>query len=264
MHVRACTLTGTSQNPVVRFGGSSTGNRVRISGYSQVTSTVSVAHPWADFNSATNSSLVIQDVTSTQVTACQVNAGAACKLSGGNPQGTIDYAPSGALAETFPRLHATTAVTPASGTLMVRMISLSAGLPVTSATFVTNAAVKTGGTHGWYVLMDLNRVVLAVTADQTDPATVWGAANTPYPISFGAAFTPVYDGEYLLGVMVAESAGTMPSFAAAASPASGINGTLTPVMAGTSSTGQTTPPALAATMAGISSAGADNLYGYVS
>ena len=146
---------------------------------------------------------------------------------------------------------------------MVRAVSLSKGQAVTGAAFVTNSAVKTGGTHGWYVLLDYGLSVLAVTADQTDAATVWGAANTPYPLNFGAVYVAQYDGFYYLGVDVAESGGTMPSFAAQASPAGGLNGTLTPVLAGTSSTGQTTPPALAATMTAVTSAGADNLYGYV-
>ena len=264
MTMEFCTYSGTSYQPVVRFGAGPA--NVIINGFYEPASGTTVStpsRPWADFNSIPNCSCQITGVSEAQVTAMEVNSAAGSMLSVGPRIPTLDYAPSAAIAETFPRERATTAVTPASGTLMVRAVSLSKGQAVTGAAFVTNSAVKTGGTHGWYVLLDYGLSVLAVTADQTDAATVWGAANTPYPLNFGAVYVAQYDGFYYLGVDVAESGGTMPSFAAQASPAGGLNGTLTPVLAGTSSTGQTTPPALAATMTAVTSAGADNLYGYV-
>jgi len=264
MSVRSQTLTGVSQNPVVRLGSATSGNRVTVDGYNQPDAAgVSTAHPWADFNSATNSAVIVRNVTATQVTANQVNGAAGDALALGDRVASLDYAPAGAVAEVFPRQHATTAATLTSGTLTVRAVSLPKGLVVSSATFVTNSAVKTGGSHGWYVLLDSARKVVAVTADQTDAATVWGGTNTPYPLAFTAPYiVTAYDGMYYLGVMVAATG--MPNFAANPALTGGINGTLTPVLAGTSSTGQTTPPAAGATMTGLTSVAADNLYGYVS
>lgn len=172
--------------------------------------------------------------------------------------------PTGCLAATMPRnvvANACSALT--SGVLYLRAIGIQAGVLCTNLTFVTNTAAKTGGTHGWYVLLDNNYKVLAVTADQTDPATVWGTASTAYPLAFGTAYRTTRSGLYYVGVMVAESAGTMPTFSGSTtSVAAGING-ITPVLAGSSSTVQTTPPAIGATMQTIGGNAGYNFYAYV-
>ena len=113
------------------------------------------------------------------------------------------------------------------------------------------------------VLLDSSFKVRAVTSDQTDAATVWGTASTPYPLAFGTAYRATYSGLFFAGVMVAESAGTMPTFSGATtSLAGGITG-LAPDIAGTSSTGQTTPPAIGATMTTIGSNGGYHFYAWI-
>ena len=154
-----------------------------------------------------------------------------------------------------------------SGILYVTSLGMDAGTPVSSCTMFTNVAAKTGGTHGWYVLLDNTRTVVAVTADQTDAATVWGATSTGYPLPWAAPYTATYTGRYYVGVMVAESAGTMPTFSGATPTTGGIvagtgvSGAL--AYAGSSSTGQTTPPTLGTQMTAITPGATFLLYAYL-
>lgn len=170
--------------------------------------------------------------------------------------------PSGATAQTCPLWAVTASVTPASGTIILTAIELLNGTPINNISFFQSATVEAGGTHGWYVLTDLNRVVKAVSADQTG-ATFWGTANTPVSLSVaGSAYTATYTGKFYIGLCIVAT--TMPNFATSASILAnflpGIGGQL----CGTSNTGQTTPPALGTTLNAISSIAADHLYGYTS
>jgi hypothetical protein len=170
-------------------------------------------------------------------------------------------APTGATAETFPRRLAPNASSaPVSGTVSLTAIGLPTGLVINNITMFTNTTAKTGGSHGWYVLLDSGRVVRAVTADQTDAATVWGVASTPYTLATNV-FTTTYTGLYYIGVMVVAT--QMPTFIAAAAPATGINAAA-PFLAATSSTGQTTPPATSTTLAALAGGGGFQFYGYTS
>jgi hypothetical protein len=171
-------------------------------------------------------------------------------------------APTGATAETFPRRWSTTpSSVGSSGTLYVTGIAIPAGVVVNNITFCTSTAAKTGGTHGWYVLLDSSRVVRAVTADQTDAATVWGTINTAYTLATNA-YTTTYSGLYYVGVMVAETAGTMPTFTCLTGQTT-VTNSLVPVLTGASSTGQTTPPATGATMTAITPSSRE-FYAYTS
>jgi hypothetical protein len=156
--------------------------------------------------------------------------------------------PAGATAVTFPRLQAASASnTLVSGTLYVMQIALPEGLPISGITMVTNTTAKSGGSHGWYVLLDSGRAVRAVSADQTDAATTWGTASTPYPLAVGP-YTTTYAGQFYLGFMCAAS--SMPKLTGATGPAAGIEAA-SPVMCGSSSTGLTTPPATGTVMGAI-------------
>lgn len=266
LSVRFPTMTGTSYNSVVRLNGTE-GPHCDIRGLNEAADGgYATVHPLVDFNSATNGRVRVKPISKSQATEGAINAGSGCLLEyegGWDSYPAMAHPPTGFLAETYPRQFATAGGGPASGTLAVRLISLRAGQLVSNIGFYTNANVKTGGVHGWYVLMDLNRKVLAVTADKTDASTTWGVASTKYPIAVVAPYTVPNDGDYYIGVMVANTSGTQPNFAVSANPASIMNGD-TPILAGTSSTGQTTPPSLGTTMGTITSAQADNLYGFVS
>lgn len=156
----------------------------------------------------------------------------------------LTLAPSGALAETYPRVGAITgnnALT-TTGVLYMTAIELEAGVTVRTATYVT--ATTAGGTltNQWYALYNSSRVLLGQTADDT--STAW-AANTAKTLTFATPIVTTYSGLHYLGIMVA--AGTVPTFVSGGTSIymSGI----TPVTNGTSTTGLTdTAPSTAASI----------------
>jgi len=264
MSVRFSTLTGSTDNPVARFFGHD--SKLTLTGLnepSDVTVGGGGVHPWADFGSQVNCGMRVSGVLAAQVNSNQLNPATGCWLQLGDTPLDLAQAPAGAVAETFPRRFASTVSTPAltSGTLYVTLIKLAKGAVISNLTMYANTTVKTGGTHGWYVLLDSARKVLAVTADQTDAATVWGTASTPYPLPVTAPILAPYDGYYYVGVMVAATG--MPTFTCAAVPAVGINGG-SPILAASSSAAQTTPPAVGATMGALTSVSGAQFYAYAS
>jgi hypothetical protein len=160
---------------------------------------------------------------------------------------------TGMLGQPNSNRAAYTAVTNAlatSGTVYLVSYYLPANTTITAISFETGTTtLKTGGTHGWYVLCDQNRVVRAVSADQTDDHTTWGVASTVYTLNVttdgSTKFVTTYGGLYYLGIMVANTSGTQPNLIATATAGTGVAGsTIGPSMCGASTTtGQTTPPA---------------------
>ena len=184
----------------------------------------------------------------------------------GNPDLLTHPVP--AVAATMPVSRVTALQgTLSSGTLYVTSLGMAAGTVSSNCTMFTNTTAKTGGTHGWYVLLDNTRTVVAVTADQIDAATVWGATSTGYTLPWVASYAASYTGRYYVGVMVAESAGTMPTFSGGVATTGGIvagtgvSGAL--AYAGSSSISQTTPPALATQMTALTPGATFLLYAFL-
>jgi hypothetical protein len=172
------------------------------------------------------------------------------------------------ISATMARTQATTAQAAlTSGTLQLVAIGIRAGSVLSNATMFTNTTAKTGGTHGWYVLADNTLTVIAVTADQTDAATVWGVASTGYTLPFASPAIALYTGLYYVGVMVAETAGQMPTFTGCATLAVGMGAgtgiTSAQKLAGASNTGATTPPAVGTALTAITAASNLNPYAYL-
>lgn len=169
--------------------------------------------------------------------------------------------PYGCTAASMARSQASnTAIAPASGTLCVTSLVIPQYTVVSNLTFVTGGTAETGGTHGWHVLLDSTLKVVAVSADQTG-AAVWSPANTPITLAATSAYTTTYTGLYYIGVMVVATG--MPTFNGSAGL--GTSGAMgqAPVFCGTSSTGQTTPPAIGTTMTALTAA-SFNFYAYTS
>lgn len=172
--------------------------------------------------------------------------------------------PAGATAQTFPRYQATTGVAPASGTPAGILIPLPAGLLVSNLTFTVDTPAELGGTHGWYAITDNALNVLAVSADQAG-AAVWSPVNTAVTLPVlgagGAPFITPYRGFYRAFVCVVAT--TMPAFACAPATRIGANANA-PVLAATSGTGATAPPAVGSQMTALTANGAFNFYAYTS
>jgi hypothetical protein len=168
--------------------------------------------------------------------------------------------PTGTLAETLPRHSVSTQTSGmTAGTLYVRSIALAAGTRISNISVVSGNTAITVLAHGWYVLLDSNRNVVAVTADQTS-GTWLAATGTLYTLAVGTAYTVPQTGLYYIGVMANGS--NTPNLAAGVNLAAGMG--QVPYVCASSSTAQTTPPALATQMGALAANGAFNFYGYVS
>lgn len=150
-------------------------------------------------------------------------------------------APSGAIAESFPRggganFQALSALT--SGTLRLVAIPLLAGMTITSIG-VTSVGAATTPTNQWFGLFDSARNALRLTGD--DLTAAWGG-NTTKTLSLSSPYAVTASGLYYIGIMVA--AATPPTLAGSSS-GNGSVPNRAPILGGsTSDTGLTGPPAL--------------------
>lgn len=169
-------------------------------------------------------------------------------------------APTGATSESAGGREVTgSSGTLVSGTVYLRAAVLKQNTVVNNITMCTRGTAETGGTHMWYVLTDSSLVVKAVTADQTG-ATALTSINTPYTFATNS-FTTTYSGLYYVGVMVAATG--MPVFLTGVATPTGLN-SAAPILCGTSSTAQTTPPSTGTTLTALTSSNGYNFYYYTS
>lgn len=155
------------------------------------------------------------------------------------------------VAETFPRILAgNNTITLSSGIPRFTAICLPAGLTLSQMTTVTGNQAESGGTHGWYALLDLTGKVVAVTADQTG-AAVWSPINSPITLPFTAPYTTTYRGVYIK--MVCTTSTTNPNLIGIG-PSTGTAG-LAPVLSGLcGAAGLNTPPALGTVISPLTAA----------
>ena len=165
--------------------------------------------------------------------------------------------PTGAIAETVPRVHVgSNLAAQTSGTLKVTAIPIEAGRLITSISFLSGTTALGTATNQWFVLANSSRVRLGITSDDTD--TAWGA-NTVKTLNLATPYQATYSGLYYVGILVA--AGTMPSLRGFTSGATSTG--IVPILTGTSTTGLTDPASCPSTLGAIS-ATADTPYAYVS
>jgi hypothetical protein len=171
-------------------------------------------------------------------------------------------APTGATSETFPRQFCTAYITtPTSGNLYVSAIPLPKGLIINNLSTIIGSTTASGVTHGWYVLMDNNLVVRAVSADQTSGN--WATSYEAVPLSVaGSSYTTTYGGLYYVGFCIV--AATMPVFTGWTG-ALAVPNSIAPILGGfSSSTGLTSPPATGTTMGALTANSAYRFYSYTS
>ena len=159
-------------------------------------------------------------------------------------------------AETFPRILASTTNALNSGIARFTAINLPAGLTLTQMTMIVGTLSESGGTHGWYALLDLTGKVVAVTADQTG-ATFWSPINTPISLLFTASYKTTYRGVFY--AMVSVNASSLPNIVG--NPPSSGAASAAPVLGGLCGSSPSTPPALGTTLA--LTAGSVGLYAAV-
>jgi hypothetical protein len=186
---------------------------------------------------------------------------------GGAPIPTNYLKPAEASFETWTRQSnssGSNSVTAASGTLFLAAIALPVGTSIGRIAFAT-AGGSLSLQHWWFGLYDQNRVQLATTADQTTTPSWPGNTVRSLPIADTASgpastFATTYTGLYYLGISLSAPVGSMPQLTAVSIV--GATTAVVPILCGSSSTGQPTPPAFPFTAAPISVSG--NLpYAYV-
>lgn len=124
---------------------------------------------------------------------------------------------------------------PASGTLSLMAINLTAGQLVSSITISTATTGATNPTNYFFSLYDQNRNILAQSANQT--TTAW-AANTVKTLAMTTAYRVTVTGLYYIGFMM--TAGTMPTLKGGTARTGGQLANTAPIIYGTSNTGLTT------------------------
>jgi hypothetical protein len=258
------TATGAGQNDV--FAGPSSGGTGAPSFRSLVA---------ADLPAATTSAqgAVKLDGTAADILADGVQAAGSNGLAADSGHVHPNYAwpsqylaPSGATAETFPRVFAVaeTSASAASGTLYVTAIPMASGIPVNNITLWVDsqAATLADVTHGWYVLLDTSRVVRAVSADQTSGN--WNNTSSAVTLSVsGSSYTTTYGGLYYIGYCITISAGSMPRFTGCTA----IRGVAqpAPIMQGSSASGYSSaPPSTGSTMGALTALQGYGFYAYTS
>jgi hypothetical protein len=153
---------------------------------------------------------------------------------------------TGTIGETLTRSsQLNSAQTLTSQLLLMTAVALPAGAVVGHLAFCSASTAVNGPQHWWFGLYDNLLNQLAVTADQT--STAW-AGNTYKSLAVAtiasgasATFTTTYTGLYYIGIMVEASSATPTLVGTVQTNGSVIS--LTPVLAGTSDSSQTTPPA---------------------
>ncbi len=167
--------------------------------------------------------------------------------------------PASVVGVTVPRVLASaSSAALTSGTVYCCGISLNKGVTVSNVSLFVAGTAESGGTHAWVGVANSSRTILGISADNTG-ATYFSGTNTAVTTALAAPFTTTYSGLHYVFVMVAMSAGATPVFAAAPALVNAALGNVAPILCGSSSTGQTTPPA-AGTALGTITATAGHLF----
>jgi hypothetical protein len=169
--------------------------------------------------------------------------------------------PSGAIAENFPRILAGSGdAAMTSGTpYILAGPTIPAGKSVAHVNLYQAATAPSGQTHAWIALLDITGKILAVSADAG--STVW-SSGTFTPVSVALAYTPAANVQTLVAICVVAT--TVPTFRGYSNYAGVVDAWSPKTNGPSTTTAQTTPPAVGTSL-GLPSAGASNLpYCFVS
>lgn len=151
----------------------------------------------------------------------------------------------------------------ATGTVYVNACPVDAGKTVSNLSLSVVAA-ESGGTHAWVGIADSSLKILAVSADNAG-AAYFGAAGaaitTAVTVDGVNPLVTAYEGLYYLFYCVVATG--MPTFAAMPAVQNiGLTG-IAPVLCGSSSTGQTTPPAVGTTLGALTAMVGQQFYAWL-
>lgn len=169
---------------------------------------------------------------------------------------------TGAIASTYDRalFTETTNIVPlSSGRLSVYRMFLPKWSPVSNISFVSGGTALSVGSNQWFVLFDINKNKVAITADDT--STAWPASTKKTLAVTGGPYLATYSGWYWVGILVVAT--TAPSMVGL----TGLNGTVihtaNPVPRSTADSGLTNPASCPSPF-GAMTAAANLLYAEIS
>jgi hypothetical protein len=169
--------------------------------------------------------------------------------------------PTAVVGMTVPRWAAsssTAALT--TGTIYACAIALDYGININNISLLVSTTAEATGTHAWVGLADSGMNVLAVSADKTG-ATYFSSTQTAVTTALTSPYTTTTAG--LFYVFVNVTAGTTPLFAAAAAVENAALSALAPVLCGSSSTGQTTPPTVGTALTALTGTAGHLFYAWL-
>lgn len=172
---------------------------------------------------------------------------------------TANIGATGTIAETMPRetCPETNTAAGSSGTLFMQAIYLKAGQLVSSITIWSATTAASGSTNRFFALYDVNRNLLAQSAN--DGANAW-AAQSAKTLPMTTAYRVPVSGVYYIGLLqVATTA--IATIKGGATRSTMVMAAATPVVAGTSTSGLTTS---LPNPAGAITAGTASIYAAVS
>ena len=141
----------------------------------------------------------------------------------GDPPGNLPGGRQG-IAETYPRLLATSIVTPLSTNWVASATYLPAGLKISGITFFSGSAALNTATHQWFGIWSSSLALLRGSADDT--STAWGT-HTAKRLALTSSFTTTYSGLYYVGLEITASV-TVPNIIGIGPGGSGSVRVLTP------------------------------------
>ena len=161
---------------------------------------------------------------------------------------------------------------PAAFSACIQFINPAVTLVFLAVPFVTisNISLFVGtaevtGTHAWVGITDSSLKVLAVSLDNTGSAYFGpnsSAVTTAVTIDGSNPLVTAYEGLYYVFVCVVAS-GTMPTFEAIPTLTNAAFPAIAPVLCGSSSTSQTTPVAVGATLTALTATIGHQFYAWM-
>jgi hypothetical protein len=182
-------------------------------------------------------------VTPSSLGEGELNALLADAAASMGAQGSFDLSPANAVAATLSRPAVSSqAIALASGTIGMAAVYLTKGQVINNIVVFTGSQAGATLTHQWAVLCTGPASAPVPVAASVDGTSAAIGANAAITFAMTSAYTVATSGIYYIGVMVANG-GTQPNFAGAVA-GNVATATVPPIIGGTSSTGQTTVPAL--------------------
>jgi hypothetical protein len=168
--------------------------------------------------------------------------------------------PASVVGVTVPRtLASSSSAALTSGTVYCCGIALNKGVTVSNISLFVAGTAESGGSHAWVGLANSARSVLAVSADNTG-AAYFGGAQAAVTTALAAPFATTYAGLHYVFVCVV---GTTPVFASAPALENAALGAVAPILCGSSSTSQTTPPAVGTTLGALTATAGHLFYAWL-